>query len=469
MITETDDSSEDWDNNGEPEHPHGGRMIRMHCPSCSTMVELARRAPDITVIDLWDRMARRNKKIRVRCPACTMLVKLKRRKQWKLLALAQPNPKPSTTFAPSVPALEPNDRRSRQAPLLPESRSLADEHSPPRAPSFPESRSLAGQRSSPPAMSFPESQSLPAPQVGAEKSRPVPSPRQKRKRSQSWESEAPPSSSFVLAALFIAVVAVVLRSVAASSWFVATVSFLAAALAIWTLAVAIIARAPRRWPAVATALTMAVLFFVLFLPNGRRRKFDFEIQTNATPDFTFATPKPGALLADVPPPKDPNGVDASKFGLDRDWFHFQVNSVLVGPAEVRPVSDEGPSRTEPHLLIAVSYGSIRNSVKGTNPTKDQAKKLNVNLYDPSGRRYERQNLQLASPSAKVKSFGSYASGIIDETMIFAVPPGLEGDLRLEISVPPLGATPFTFTIPKSMISSQVASPLEKRATKPGMR
>ena len=70
-------------------------------------------------------MERRNKDIRVRCPACSTLVQLQRRKQWNSETLNQFTAATTKTLDPPVPAIELNDRPSRQAPSSSESPSLA--------------------------------------------------------------------------------------------------------------------------------------------------------------------------------------------------------------------------------------------------------------------------------------------------------------------------------------------------------
>src|SRR5262249_8321213 len=128
--------------------------------------------------------------------------------------------------------------------------------------------------------------------------------------------------------------------------------------------------------------------------------------------------------------------------------------------EVRSLSGSGQSRAEPHLLIAVSYGNVRESRSGTSPGEDESGKLSVTLYDARGNRYERQDLVPVSMGAKAISVGGYTGGTIREIIVFAVPSELDG-LRLEINVPNLGAAPLTFTIPRSMISTQASSSFRK--------
>jgi hypothetical protein len=260
-----------------------------------------------------------------------------------------------------------------------------------------------------------------------------------------------PSVPFAFAAMLIAVVAVVLALVTPFGGFVKPLSISAAVLGLATLAVAVAARAPLSWPAVGATLPLAILVLVLFFPNTLGQKYVFNRHPELDPDFTFVTPRRGFRLPDVSAPKDPNGVDASKFGLDRDWFHIQINSVSAGSTEVRALSASGQWRTEPHLTIAVSYGNVRESKTGTYPAEDQYGKLTVILCDARGNRYERQDLALASQWDKAKSLGSYVGGTIRETMVFAVPPALDDGLRLEITVPNLGTKPLTFTIPKSPV------------------
>ncbi len=382
------------------------------------------------MIAIWERMEIRNKSIRVRCPACSTLALLQRRKPWKFRVYIQPSPAPATALASPGAALELNDRPFHQARLLPE---------PPKQPP-----SLVGpQRFEP------------------KKDRPAQSPRENKKHSRSWLSQPSPSTMFALAAMLIAVVAVVLVLLSPSGRLVNPLSVLAAVLALGTLTVAISAEAPRRWPAVAAILTIAILVLGIFYSNPFGPKFVIHQRPEVDSDLTFVTPKQGVGLTETPMAIDPNGADGSKYGLDRDWFHIQINNVSAGPAEVRGLSALGPRRTEPHLLIELSYGYVRDSMTGTNPTESRCGKLAVVLYDARGNRYERQDLAVTSLSVKSKGSGSYAGRTIQETMVFVVPPELDDGLRLEINVPPLGATPLTFTIPRSMISIQSASSSRK--------
>ena len=48
MATQSNDSSELWDDESESDLPSGDRVIRMHCPNCSTMVD-SHRTVDVTM------------------------------------------------------------------------------------------------------------------------------------------------------------------------------------------------------------------------------------------------------------------------------------------------------------------------------------------------------------------------------------------------------------------------------------
>ncbi len=386
------------------------------------MLELARRTVDVSIFVLWERMEIRNQEILLRCPSCSTLLQLQRRKQWNFLGFDQPTSAPTPMPGSSNPSLELSDESYRQATLVPEATALSPSH--PRQPS------------------------------GPKRFQPVPSDEEPQEQARSWEIQSLPLWPFALGTMLIAIAAVGLALFTPFGRLVTPLSISAAILGLVTLAVAVAARWPLRWPALAAGFTMVLLLLVVLFPSFLGHKFAFYRHPERDPDFTFVSPRRGFGFADMPIPRDSTGADASRFGLDRDWFHIQINSVSAAPVEVRPLSSSGPSRTESFLTIAVSYGSVRNSKKGPNPTEDQCGKLTVVLCDARGEQYERQDLVLASLSAKAKNLGGYASGTIEETLVFAVPSDLTNDLRLEITVPPLSPAPLTFTIPKSMISTK---------------
>ncbi len=430
-----DDSDANSDEDHETSEQSSGRIIRMHCPNCRTMVELSRRTDDVTVSSLWDRMQLQNEPIRVRCPTCSTLVQLQRRKQRKSRL---PEPPTQDSFTPGVPqsALDTNGSPAHRPFSLP-------------SPT-PRSPSLAWKL------------------LWPERFRPAPLPDESRPRSTTAyrrrEPRSLPLKPVAIGAMLVAAAAIVIALATPYGVAVMPLCILAVVIALGTLSLANSTRSSRRWPLAALMSSVSVLVLVAFSPALLGEKYSFYRHPELDPEIVSVVPKTGRHDKELP--ADPNWVDASKFGLDRDWFHIEVNNASVGPVEVRPTSGAGAPRTEQHLTIAFSYGSVRPSKRGAVISSDHSEKLSVTVIDAKGQRFEREDLILASRWARAKEMPHYTSGTANETMVFQCPTVGDDGLRLEIRIPNLGSTPLRFIVPKTMISIQSTAPARAPAEHP---
>jgi hypothetical protein len=411
------DGSEDEE--GETDEESSRRIIRMRCPNCSNMVELARRSVEVSISVLWDRMQVRNEQIRVRCPVCQTLVQLQRRKSRKSTL-----PDPVETANPSIP--------TSNGDQIPKPLTLPDP--------VPRSPSAAWQL------------------LWPKRFRPSRSPvdATPRPRRSSRDNSRPPLilKRFSFAAMAITTLAAPCAFVPSLGVAVIPLGVLGAIVALACLAVANASRLPRRWAALASLYSCAIPLIAIFYPAGLGEKYNYYRNPELSPEFVRVIPKMGMYKKDAP--NDPEWVDASKYGLERDWFHADITSVSIGPVEVRSPAG-GPPKVEPHLTIFLFYGRMRptepSQTAADDPNNGPDEKVQVTVYDMQGQTYAREDLVLASQVTRGVKLGRYTTATIEEPMIFKAPPGM-AELRVEIRVPSQAANPLRFSIPKTMITTR---------------
>jgi hypothetical protein len=414
-----DDDSDDYDVDSSGNR--SGRLIRMRCPNCSSMVELARRTVDVSISVLWDRMQVRNESIRVRCPECSTLVQLQRRAQRKSPLNDQMGPESTAVRGPSDHAPETGGGPFHNPLVLPD---LA-----PRKPS------AAWQL------------------LWPKKFRPADTSRPAKPRSH--RTQAPrslPLKQIALAAMFVSASAVLFAAFLPDAGVVAPLCILGVMIALGALAVANGSRSPRRWPLISALFACTILLLAVFYPSGFGQKYNFYRHPELSPEFVRMIPKLGRYAKEMP--ENADWVDASKFRLERDWFQADIQNVSLGPVQVCAPSGSGPSKTESCLTVAMYYGRSRgvepgSGSSGQNDAKDE--KIEVTVLDSQGKSYAREDLMLLSQRMRARSLGRYSNGLVEETLIFKIPETNVDALRVEIRVPNLGTSPLRFTIPKTMI------------------
>ena len=188
---------------------------------------------------------------------------------------------------------------------------------------------------------------------------------------------------------------------------------------------------------------------VAFYPTYLGPKYSYYRNPELNPEFVSVAAKMGQHPKDLP--QNPEWVDASKYGLDRDWFHAEINNASTGPIIVRASSGTGSPRMESRLVVVLLYGRTHGFESVASQNEVQNPKLEVTVIDEKGQTFDREDLVPSAQFDKSKKLGRYTAGMIEEWMIFKTPPTIGDSLHLEVRIPNLGATPLRFSIPKTMI------------------
>src|SRR5262249_12999992 len=158
------------------------------------------------------------------------------------------------------------------------------------------------------------------------------------------------------------------------------------------------------------------------------------------PQGLHAVPRSGALGGD--PPRDPDWVDASRFGLERDGLLVEVHSVTIGPIEYQGANGARLTTNRPVLVVAIRRRRFADTSEFAGPARRRqrgnAPAVTLTMTDTSGKPLDPLGLDLSRPaSGQTRRSGIFPSSATEDVAAFEVPAGAPADLRLEVAAPAL--------------------------------
>jgi hypothetical protein len=152
----------------------------------------------------------------------------------------------------------------------------------------------------------------------------------------------------------------------------------------------------------------------------------------------------------------PDWVDASQTALRQGRLHVQVASVSVEPLEAN-AAPKGKGPAEEFLLIRLRIRKILEADDAATQAvdaPDEKTQQEARLTDNTGKHYLQRALHEAAPPVQRRNV--FASAVVDQVLVFEVPPAGLQYLRLELPVAYWGgrAGVFRFTIPSAMVRRQ---------------
>jgi hypothetical protein len=152
---------------------------------------------------------------------------------------------------------------------------------------------------------------------------------------------------------------------------------------------------------------------------------------------------------------DSDWVDASQTALRQGRLHVQVASVSVEPLDANPVpKGKGPAEELLHIRLRIrKILEAGDAAPQGVDAPDEKTRQEARLTDNTGKHYLQRALHEATPPVQRRN--AFASAVVDQVLVFEVPPAGLQHLRLELPVAHWGGRGvFRFTIPSTMVRRQ---------------